>query len=231
MQSDTRIARTLGILVLLHLAVGLMLPFIMLHPIVGQRGFLISAAESALQIRLAVLLLFVGSAIATGIAITALPVLGRYSYGMAWWLVALAVAGFTLQAVDNGRILAMLSLSQEYAKAGVAKPELFQAMAVVVGAARKWSHFTYLLVAVSWIFLLFAALYRFRLVPRMLAALGLVTSLLQIASVSLRVIMGFSPEMRLAMPLGPCYVALALWLLVKGFNLPHRLATPEIQVS
>jgi hypothetical protein len=85
---------------------------------------------------------------------------------MALWLLALAVAGFSLQAVDNAHILSMLSLSQEYAKAGVAKAELFQALAVVVGAARKRSHYTVLLVAVIWIFLLYSLLYRSRLVPR-----------------------------------------------------------------
>ena len=225
MKSEKRIARMVGILVFLHLAAGLMVPFIMLHPIVSPRGFLVTAAESALQIRLAVLLLFMGSAIATGIAITALPVLGRYSYVMAWSLVALGVAAFSLQVVDNGRILSLLSLSQEYARTGAGKPEIFQALALVAGAARKWSHYTYLLVAVSWITLLFSMLYRFRLVPRLLAALGLMTSLLQIAGVSLRVIMGFPAEMRLAMPLGPCYLALALWLLVKGFAEPLPAAT------
>jgi hypothetical protein len=139
---------------------------------------------------------------------------------MGWWLVALAVAGFTLQTVDNGRILAMLALSQEYARAGSTRPELFQGLALVVGAARKWSHYTYLLVAVVWVFLFFAVLYRFHLVPRALALAGLITSLMQIAGVSLRVIMGFAPEMRLAVPLGPCYLGLAVWLIIKGFAEP-----------
>jgi uncharacterized protein DUF4386 len=168
------------------------------------------------------MLLFVGSALATGIAITALPVLLRYSYVMAWSLVALAVAAFCLQVVDNGRILSMLSLSQEYARSGASKAEIFQALALVAGPARKWSHYTYLLVAVSWIALLFSMLYRFRLVPRLLALLGLITSLLQIAGVSLRVIMGSPPQTQLAMPLAPCYRGLALWLLFKGLQNPVR---------
>jgi hypothetical protein len=55
-----------------------------------------------------------------------------------------------------------------------------------------------------------------------LAALGLVGSLLQIAGVTLRGLLGYAPETRLAMPLAPAYVALALWLIVKGFNERHR---------
>lgn len=220
MRSEIYIGRKVGILLILHLAVGLVAPFAILHAVLDSRGFLVAAADSAVEMRTAVLLAFAGSALAIGIAVATLPFVSRYSGAMAWWLVALAVAGFTLQAVDNGRIMAMLALSQEYARAGSRRPELFQALALVVGAARKWSHFTYLLVAVSWIFLFFAVLYRFRLVPRVLALAGLVTSLMQIAGVSLRVIMGFPPEMRLAVPLGPCYLGLALWLIIKGFAEP-----------
>ncbi len=136
---------------------------------------------------------------------------------MAYWLLALATAGFALQAVDNGALLSILSLSQEYAQAGAAKSELFQSLGLVAGAARKWAHYSYLLVAVSWLFLLYCLLYRFRLVPRALAALGLVGCLLQISGVTLRGIFGYPPMTVLAMPLAPIHVAAALWLLVKGF--------------
>ena len=218
MRSAKSVGRMVGVLLLLHLAAGLVVPFILLHPLVTPPGFLASAAGVPNQVRAAVLLLFVGSAIAIGIASTAWAVFRQYSSAMALWLLALAVASFSLQAVDNAHILSMLSLSQEYAKADAAKTELFQALAVVVGAARKWSHYTALLVAVSWIFLLCSVLYRFRLVPRALAAFGAVASVLQITGVSLRGLLGYPPETRLAMPLAPAYVALAVWLMVKGFD-------------
>ena len=221
-RSGKSVGRTVGVLLLLHLAAGLTVPFILLNQLYAPPGFLANAASIPNQVRAAVLLLFVGSAIAIGVASAAWQVFRRYSSAMALWLLALAVAGFSLQAVDNAHLLSMLSLSQEYAKAGADKADLFQALAVVVGSARKWSHYTALLVAVSWIFLLHSVLYRFRLVPRALAAFGLVGSMLQIAGVTLRGLWGYPPETRLAMPLAPAYVALALWLIVKGFDERHR---------
>lgn len=221
MKSAKSIGRATGVLVLIHLAVGLWVPFAMLQRLKGPAGFLAIAAANSAQVRAAVLLLFVGSAVCMGIAIVALPVFRRYSSAMAFWLLGLAVASFSLQAVDNAHILSMLSLSQEYAKAGVAKAEVFQSLAIVVGSARKWAHYTYLLVAVSWILFLFTLLYRFRLVPRVLAAFGLVASILQIAGVTLRGFFGYPPEMRLALPLAPAYIGLALWLIVKGYD-EHR---------
>ncbi len=221
-RSAKSVGRIVGVLLLVHVAAGLTVPFILLDRLVAPPGFLASAAGAPNQVRAAVLLLFVGSAVPVGIAIAAWPVFRRYSSAMGLWLLALGVAVFSLQAVDNARILSMLSLSQEYAKAGAAKLELFQALAVVVASARKWAHYTFLLVVASWIFLLYSLLYRSRFVPRALAALGLVASMLQIPGVTLRALFGYPPEMRLAMPLGPAYVALAVWLLVRGFDERHR---------
>lgn len=227
MKSQKRVGRTVGLLLLVHLVAGLTVPFIMLHPVILGRGFLEGAAANATQLRAAVLLFFVGSAIPIGIAITAFPVLRRFSSGMALWLFALAVASFSLQTVDNAALLSLLSVSQQYANAGAEKVELFQALAIVAGSARKWAHFTFLLVVGCWFFLLFIFLYRFRLVPRVLAAFGIVGSMLQITGVTLRSIWGYPPETRLAMPLAPAYIAIAVWLMVKGFHESHRAVPAE----
>src|SRR5437016_8065681 len=48
------------------------------------------------------------------------------------------------------------------------------------------SHYTFLLTVGCWILPLFTLLYRFRLVPRPLAAFGMIGAALQIAGVSLR---------------------------------------------
>ena len=129
----------------------------------------------------------------------------------------------------TGNYTLELSLSQEYTSAGTAKAELFQGLAVVVGAARKWSHYTFLLTVGCWILLLFTLLYRFRFVPRALAAFGMIGAVLQIAGVSLRGLLGHPPETRLAMPLAPAYVLLAVWLMVKGFDVRHRPLEGEEQ--
>jgi hypothetical protein len=207
-----------GVLLLLHLAVGLIVPFVLLDRVRRAATLLESAAASPDLVRAAVLLLFVGSAVAIGISIAALPVFRRFSSGAALWLLAMAVAGFSLQAVDNGALLSMLSLSEEYAKAGAADADLFKALDLVVSSTRRWAHFTSLLVVGSWILLLCSLLYRTRLVPRALAAFGVVGSVLQITGVPLRALLGYAPETRLAMPLAPAYVALAVWLMVKGFE-------------
>jgi hypothetical protein len=212
------VGRLIGVLLLLHLALGLTVPFIMLQPLTAPPGFLASAAGVANQTRTAVLIFFVGSALVIAIASAGWRVFREYNSAMALWLCALAVASFALQAVDNAHILSMLSLSQAYATAEAAKGDVFQALALVVGSARKWSHYSFLLVVGCWILLLSSLLYRFRLVPRVLAAFVVIGAVLQIVGVSLRGLLGYPPEMRLAMPLAPAYLLLAVWLMVKGFD-------------
>jgi hypothetical protein len=66
------------------------------------------------------------------------------------------------------------------------------------------------------------ALRLFRLIHRALAAFGLLGALGQIAGVTLRGLWGYPPETRLAIPLAPAYVAVAVWLMVKGFYEPEN---------
>jgi uncharacterized protein DUF4386 len=222
MTSEKSASRTVGVLLLLHLAAGLIVPFILLHPLISPPGFLASAAAIPNQVRTAVMLLFVGSALTIAVSCTALRTFRQYSPAGAYWLLALAVAGFALQCADNAHLLSMLSLSQAYAEAGAAGTQLFQTVEVAVGALRKWSHYSFLLVVGCWILSLYGFLYRFRLVPRILAVFGLLGAIGQIAGVTLRGLWGYSPETRLAIPLAPAYAALAVWLIVKGFDARQR---------
>jgi len=218
MKSEKGTARAVGVLMLLHLAGGLIVPFVLLDPLVTSRGFLSVAAGMPTQVRIAVMLLFAGSALAIAISCAALRVFRQYSSAAAYWLLALSVAGFALQAADNAHLLSMLSLSQAYAAGDPANTPLFQTVAVAVGALRKWSHYSALLVAGSWIFLLCGFLYRSRLVPRGLAAFGLLGAIGQIGGVTLRGFWGYPPATILAVPLAPAYAAIAVWLIVKGFD-------------
>jgi hypothetical protein len=217
MESTRVPGRVVGLLLLVHLSVGLMTPFILLERLRGTAGLLVNAASSPGLFRTAVLLLIVGSSMAIAVSVTAGPVLRRSSEPVALALLALAVAAFVLQAVDTGALMSILALSRE--RAALAAPgELHETLGAVVGAGRRWVHYTYLLVAVGWILLLNAALFRFRLVPRSLAALGAVACLLQLAGVSVPGLLGMRLTTALAMPLAPVYLGLAGWLMIKGLG-------------
>ncbi len=213
--------RIIGLLVLLQLA-GLIVPFVLLLPLTtGPQNALANAAGFSAQIRVAVFLLFANCALTIGIAIAAFRVFRQYSEAMALWLLIASVVMFLLQAIDNVHVLSMLSLSQQYAQAAD-QGEFLQTLATAVGATRRWAHLTELLAIDCWIFLFYSVLYRFVLVPRAVAVFGLITVALHFAGIPLRGFLGYGPIGLMGVPMALSHIALATWLIAKGFDERER---------
>ena len=70
MRSAKSVGRSVGVLLLLHLAAGLTAPCILLQAVLSPPGFLTHAAGSPDRVRAAVMLRFVGRALAVGTAAT-----------------------------------------------------------------------------------------------------------------------------------------------------------------
>lgn len=219
MQSAMSAGRTTGILLLLQLAAGLTLPFILMRSLMtGSPGFLTAAAENSFQIRSAVLLSFVGAALTVSLGITALPVFRRYSSPTALWFLAVCVISGTLDLVHSGTVMSMLSLSQQYVNTGAADSGLYQVVGAAVASTRRWAHYTQLAAIGGWIFVFYSSLWRFALIPRALAVLGLIGIALQFVGVTLMTFLGYGVISEMAMPLLPIQIAVAVWLMVKGFK-------------
>jgi hypothetical protein len=177
------------------------------------------------QISLSVLFGLAIGALSVGIAIAAYPLFRQYSQAMALWFVALAVVSLSVSVVENISVMSMLSLSEAYGRASPAEGDLFQALRVVVGSTRNWAHYIGLIVAGSTLFVLYAVLFRFALVPRALAAFGLAAVMLQIVAVAMP-LFGHGIVFLMLAPLGVSQLALALWLITKGFR-GHAYARNE----
>jgi hypothetical protein len=232
MKSAKSVGRTVGILLLLQLAAGLTMPFILLRPLIaGSPGFLTAAAESSFQIRAAVFISFIGAALTVSLGITALPVFRRYSDATALWFLAVCVVSCTLDAVQNATVMSMLSLSQQYVNSGAADSGLYQVAGAAVASARRWAHAVQLVAIGAWIFVFYSSLLRFALIPRALAAVGLIGIVSQFIGVTLMMFLGNSPIGEMAMPLLPIQIAVAVWLIIKGFNerLPAATAEPGFE--
>jgi len=232
MKSARSIGRTVGILLLLQLAAGLTLPFILMRPIIaGSPGFLTTAAESSFQIRAAVLLAFVGSALTVSLGITALPVFRRYGSATALWFLAICVVSCTLDAVQNAAVMSMLSLSEKYVNGGAAESGLYQVVGAAVASARRWAHAAQLFAIGGWLFIFYSSLLRFALIPRALAAVGVIGVVLQFTGVTLMMILGFSAIGVMALPLLPIQITVAVWLMIKGFSerLPGVSVEPSLE--
>ncbi|MCC3151592.1 DUF4386 domain-containing protein [Hymenobacter sp. BT770] len=212
--------RKVGILLLLQLAAALTLPFILAHAItVGSPAFLTAVAKESFQVRTAVLLSFVGSALTVYLGITAFPVFRRYSKSAALLFLVVCAVSCTLDVVQAGTIMSMLAISNRFVEAGAAADsELYQVVAAAVASARRSAHATQLLAIGAWMFVFYVSLLRFQLVPRVLAVAGVIGVALQFTGVTLMMFLGYPSIGQMAMPLLPIQIAVAVWLIAKGFR-------------
>jgi hypothetical protein len=220
MKSAKTTGRTIGILLLLHLITGLMTPYILLQQLTRPLTFAAINPVNGFQIRLAVMMLFVGGALTIVIAITGMPVFRKHSYAMALWLFGLAIANFALQGGEIAGYMSLFTFSQNYASANPADLGVYELVGATVRSAWKWIHYTHLLIMVGWIFSLGLLLWKSTVVPRILAILLLITTLLQITGITLPQFLAYrSPNLMLmGMPLAFAYVGLSVWLMIKGFR-------------
>jgi hypothetical protein len=212
--------RAVGIVLLVQMAGSYLVNFTLLEPLTAaQGGLLASAASNPLRVGLWGLVGLAVGATSLVLAIAAWPVLRRASPRWALWVVALGAVSLALQVVEHVGLLSVLSLSEARASAVSAPAGLYEAVALLARSLRNWMHFSGLVLVGAMYFGFYAALWRDRLVPRLLAGLGLLASLLQMGSVA-QPFLGHEVIFPLLAPMGLAHLLLALWLLWRGFAEP-----------
>ncbi len=220
-ETTDRLGRIVGGFLLVQFVVALVFNVFLLGPVISQPpGWIVNAAAQPLTVSLSVVLALVADALWLAIAIVAYPLLARVSLRTAVAFVALTSVALALSAVENGHLLTLRTMSQAYASAGASDRELFETLRVIFGAARNWAHYTHLIVTGISILAFFVTLFRFFLVPRALAAFGIVAAMLQIAAVTMP-IFGRPVVFPMLAPIGLAIVSLAAWLLLKGLAAPR----------
>jgi hypothetical protein len=216
MDIERRAGRIVGALFLAQMAGSAVLNFRLEAPLFGEPGFLVNAAPHAQQIGATALLGLALGALFTAVAITVFPIVRAHSQALALWLFALGAVGLALATVEHASVMSMVSLSRAYVNAATGARDQFQAVRVVVASARNWVHYFARLLDGTTLLVFYVALFRFTLVPRALAVLGLLAALLQITGIAV-VFFGHDVVFPLLAPMGLAQLALSVWLLTKGF--------------
>ena len=217
MQTNIKTGRIIGVLLLLQVAAGILQNFVFTAPLFGGPGFLINAAPHATQIAQSALLGIGMGLLSLAVASLLYPVFRSLSQPLALFYFALVTAGFALTVAENISVMSMLSLSKAYAAAGTSQEALYQGLRIVVKETRNWTHYISLIVSGATLFTFYLAMFRFRLIPRLLAGFGLAACMAQVYAVSLP-LFGHDVDFRLIAPLGICEIVLGTWLIVKGFR-------------
>jgi hypothetical protein len=194
-------------------------------------NYLVSVSTNGGLVGTGALLLFIGGAAATGIAISLYPVLKKYNGGLALGAVGFRTFEGVLRFVSVCTLLSLITLSQQFVKAGAPDSSYFQTLGVLLYAGYRWVGNVGALLAFSIGCLLYYIIfYRTKLVPRWLSGWGLVAGIFTMLSCVLAMVGLIAPfgteQIVLALPMLPQEMVLAVWLIVKGFN-PSAIASGE----
>ncbi len=217
MDDAGRAGRVVGALIIAQMIGSMVVNFVLEAPLFDAPGFLVNAALHPRQLGLAAVTALITEALWIGVAVTAFSTFWQRSRTMALWFVALASVVLAVAVIENVGVMSMVSVSQAYAKVSGVEREQFQAVRVVVAAGRNWAHYMGRIVDGVTLFVFYAALYRFALVPRTIAGVGLVSVVLMVTSVSLP-LFGREVIFPLLAPLGLTQLVLLVWLIAKGFR-------------
>jgi hypothetical protein len=204
-------------------------------PILDAPDYLIDISANGNQVTIGALLAFIAALASASIAISLYPILRKYNEGLALGAVGfrLIEAVFIIARVMG--LLLLLTLSQEFVKAGAPDSSYFQTSGVLIVAGRDWmgnvgSLLPFGLGALMYYYIFFQT----KLVPRWLSGWGLIGTILIIVTsmlVMFRVIGPMSTtQVVLAVPIGLQEMVLAVWLIVKGFN-PSVIASGSAETE
>lgn len=227
MNIDKKTARILGAL-FLTVMVAYTLGAVLLDPILTAPNYLIKISANKNLVIMGVLLELINGIAYIGIAVLIFPILKQLNESMALGYVSFRVIEFAMQIVSDIKALSLLSLSQEFVKAGAPDSSSFQTLSTLLLSERYWANqmvfITYSLGALIFYYLL----YQLKLIPRFLSIWGLIGVPLVLINIMLE-IFGFNPGVILGAQMGLNEIVLGIWLIIKGFNSSELISGYEGQ--
>lgn len=191
-------------------------------PILDAPDYLVDASASGNQLIIGALFELIGAFAAVSIAIWLYPVLRRYNEGLALGAVGFRLIEGMLLVLAAVVMLSILTLSQEYVRAGAPDASLFQASGTSLLAVRDWAGRLSVLAFAPGALMYYCVFYQSKLIPRWLSGWGLVGASLSLAAALLSmfglIVYMATVFIVLNLPIAVQEMVLAVRLIAKGFN-------------
>ncbi len=222
MNTNRKTARIVGALFITATVAGI-LSVAFAKAFLDSPDYLIGISANQNQVLIGALFLFIMAAASAGIAISLYPILRKHNEGLALGSVGFRIIEAVFDIVGVIGLLSLLTLSQEFVRAGSPDPSYFQTLGVLIRAGYDWVN--NVAVLVTWCIgalMYYYVFYQSRLVPRWLSGWGLVGCTLTIIASMLVMFRLISPMGTIQgvsnLPIALQEMVLAVWLIFKGFN-------------
>lgn len=225
MNAHRRTATIVGVLFVMAL-VPFLIGQALYEPILSSPDYLDKVDTDRVTVVIGILLEFASALAIILIPVVFFPVLRKHSEVLALAYVSFRLFEAVLLSVAQIFKLSLVSLGQGYLGSGGVDASYLQNVGSSLQSAIYWvdhDGLIYLIVFVTGTLVLNAALYRSKLIPRWLSIWGLAAAVAILAG---SVMATFDVLLVLAMvlviPIGLQEQAMAVWLIVKGFNPTSR---------
>jgi hypothetical protein len=229
MDSDRKTARIVGVLYLTALVTGILYSEGFIGPIINAPDYLSNVYPNRSQMIVGMLLELICAVAVVGIAVMLFPILKKHNRNIAFGYLSFRIIESAIIFVSAISILLLITLSQEYVKAGVPDASSFQTSGTLAVAGHYWA-FQMVIIICGIAGLMFCyLLYQSKLIPRFISVLGIIGYPLSLVAALLDMF-GIIDTLHVAgiimyLP-GSIFEVLLLpiWLFVKGFN-PSAIAS------
>lgn len=223
MDFSTKTASRIAGVLFIIAAITAILGVILYKPILNDSEYLIQGSAHANQVVLGAVMELILVVSAVGTATVMFPFLKKYNRTIAIWHVSFRFMEAVVITIGVISVLSLLTLSQDYIAAGASDIAYYQVSGTLLKAVHDW---TFMLgpnfflgintIMYSYIF------YKSNLVPRFIPLLGMTGSVL-IFLAALLEMFGVIDQISvwggiLALPIFANEMILAVWLIIKGFN-------------
>jgi hypothetical protein len=200
--------------------------FIMSFPflkIVGKPDFLVYMSQNATYVTTGVVFILI-TAISCGcIAVFLFPVLKKHNEALAVGAVGFRFVEVVSYIILMISLMSLLTLSKTYVKAMPADVSSYQVSGALLMAVNKWTTDVFILIPFGIGALMYYIIfYKSKLIPRWLSGWGIVAVLIHMATSLLVMFDVIDSQLTihtaLNMPIALQEIAIAVWLIVKGFN-------------
>jgi hypothetical protein len=207
--------------------VGLVLSVVLVGSILDDPDYLIEFSANENQVIIGALLVLISGFALAMVPVVMFPIFKKYNEALALGSVVLRGA---LEAVIYIAIviswLLLLTVSQEYVKAGAPDSSHFQTLGTLLLKANDQINPILEIVFSLGALMIYYLFYQSKLIPRWLSVWGLIGAILYLATGLFAM---FSVDFGILLaPLALQEMVLAVWLIVKGFN-PSVIASESVK--
>jgi hypothetical protein len=202
-------------------------------PVLNDPDYLVSVAAHANQIRIgAILVLGMGFSLAM-VPVMLFPILREHNEVLALGYVVFrgGLETVTYIALAISRLF-LIAVCQAYVAAGAPGPSYFQGLGDLSQRGHDSINTVLIVVFSLGALMLYSALYQSRLIPRWISGWGLIAIVLHLCTGFLILfgVIGTFATITVVMdlPIGLQEMVMAVWLIVKGFNVPVFASRPAV---